>query len=55
MYANPKSKTNPEGMHKDIPKLNKKENYWFSSLKAEIDSFTKEPNGSYLLVLRDLS
>jgi hypothetical protein len=55
MYANSKSKTNPEGMHKDIPKLNQKENFWFANLKAEIEMFSKEPDGTYLMVLRDLS
>jgi hypothetical protein len=53
MYANNKSKTNPDGMHKDIMKLNGKENYWFTKLKAEIVSFNQEADGSYLMVLKD--
>lgn len=55
MYANPKSKVNPDGMHKDIPKLNSKENYWFANLKADIVSFSKEADGSFLMILKDQS
>ena len=55
MYANPKTKSNPEGMHKNILKLNDKENYWFTSLKATIVSFTRQEDGTFLMVLEDLS
>ena len=56
MYADLKSKsTNPEGMSKNIMALNKKENYWFTDLHAEIVAFDKLDDGSYLLVLKDFS